>query len=1642
MANPLSRRVRRRIGAPAQVRAAVLALAGVLGACTRFADPVAGKVITCITTADCPGGRVCSPVNRCVEPATLGTPPDLVGGVVEVSPSRGRAGTSFTVTLEATKDLAAPPRVILGLDPLAELSCTLLAGRRYACPYAATGAENGGHGGSVSIDVRLTDTAGNETARPGAGTLVLDFAPPALAARSAEPADVPRGGVIQVFFTVDEDLGATPRLLASRPLQPEGSVLSATNQPGTRNWLFTHYVADQDGSGPVTFAVDLVDAVGNTTTDVEVGSVNVDVIPPVISPLRVSPPRISRTGTLTVTFDTDEPPFPGSVVAKVGGRPMSCQSTGPLPTYTCTRPMVGDEIPPGSEAAQSIVVDAVDVAGNRSTVSASTVFDFRPPGVSRATVAYTPAATNPLPQVGRATAGTIVTVTALADEELDTSVPMTLLAGLGPDTFALARVAASSTATSTVFEGPVPAVPDGDYVATLTWTDLAGNTNATSAGVPVIQVKTSTPTLSIDQSQVTYVRSPWGNAADEALGAFTIPAGPYFALAPVDPLSALPSLPPWTFTTPGGAPTAIRVWSDAARSALLGTVFGNPDGTWPRARLQNVDVPAIWITAVDDAGNESAPQRIENVEWVSTPAPGAVGTNPHVVRKTAAATSTRAQASSLDVAAADVQGADGVTALALSGAEWIDRTAGVAPPARYWTGAAYDAARGKTVVFGGTNDQNDGQYLGDTFEYDGRAWRALSVDGPSPRARYGPVMAYDGARNRVVLFGGATGGGEVDDTWEWDGSGWRDVTTATPGPAPRQLHAGAYDSRRELTVVFGGYSTAAAGPLADTWQWDGTSWASVTPVGPAPAARWRHAVAYDASRDRLVLFGGVDASGALLGDVWEWDGWRWSQRFPAGSAPSARRGHALAYDAVRKVVVLFGGFDGTNDLQDTWVWNGTTWSSVTPAGQSPAARRNHSLVWDDLRARVVLLGGGPGTGALFQDAWEWDGTSWQGAAPYPVNPGARYGHAVAYDSGRSRVVAFGGGSSVGYPPTTYWQDTWEWDGVSWRNVTPATPSPSARFLHAMAYDPNRKRVVLFGGGTIVNGTATYLQDTWEWDGATWTAMPAVGAPPSARYGHAMTYDVTNKVILLFGGYSDATRYLSDTWTWDGTTWRNVTPSSGSPPRRYGHTLVRDAARARAVVFGGYNDLTGYLHDTWEWDEINRWWTPRYPGVIPPARYDHAALYDSDRGRTLVFGGYNPTGLGLDDVWEWDGTGWTSVTPPGAGPSGRSWLGAAYDPEHHRAVMVGGYDVGRAPLPDTWELDASPQHQPAFQSDVSFQAASISAASVTGLRVRAFGGGTSAEAGLPVSGVTLHGWARKGPGNEPGTWVPLAVNATPAGGASLVAWTSSTPGEARRFVTERDSHVAFQVRPTGTASAAAVAGAAVSLDYAEVRVRYTPFRRACPVPHGTGTQSWNGSAWDACVLAGCDAGFVVAGGACVLPATSCGDLVETGISADWSSYASDAATTVLSVLSAPDVVRGQSALRAVTLAGYDFALVLTAPEGTTVDASGAELLRFAIRGYNTTPYKWQISSPVVVLQDVLGNRRQYAPASNLLNWDGVRWVGIEVPLAGGPSWSVSGQTVDLSALQRIEVHTDTWDFGFTLDLDAMSFDQIGAACPIQ
>lgn len=164
---------------------------------------------------------------------------------------------------------------------------------------------------------------------------------------------------------------------------------------------------------------------------------------------------------------------------------------------------------------------------------------------------------------------------------------------------------------------------------------------------------------------------------------------------------------------------------------------------------------------------------------------------------------------------------------------------------------------------------------------------------------------------------------------------------------------------------------------------------------------------------------------------------------------------------------------------DTWEWDGKRWTQVATMG--PSSRGRSAMVYDEKRREMVLFGGGGSE--ILGDTWLWNGKEWREASV--AGPPGRYAQAMAYDAHRGVVVLYGGSSA--YRPARYLTDMWEWDGEKWSEIKMPAVNPGIRYSPGMAYDRNRRRIVLYGGIQQEDGGEPhYVFDTWEWDGRRWT----------------------------------------------------------------------------------------------------------------------------------------------------------------------------------------------------------------------------------------------------------------------------------------------------------------------------------------------------------------------------------------------------------------------------------------------------------------------------------------------------------------------------------------------------------------------------
>jgi hypothetical protein len=481
---------------------------------------------------------------------------------------------------------------------------------------------------------------------------------------------------------------------------------------------------------------------------------------------------------------------------------------------------------------------------------------------------------------------------------------------------------------------------------------------------------------------------------------------------------------------------------------------------------------------------------------------------------------------------------------------------------------AFDSGRNVTVGCRGNG----------TFEWDGISWD--QVAGPEQLGTncYEAAMAYDSDRGVSVLASREGG------LWEWDGNTWVERYPAQSPTWIDYMPAMAYDSGRGVTVLYDGF---------DIWEWDGSDWTQHTAAGPPQF--FSDTMTYDEARGEILLFTSTSGAGASPGhrELWAWDGAVWSFRSDTGPFP--RFGAVMVFDTNRQTAILHGGLRAT----DTWQWDGSEWTILRASGMGDPL----VSVYDNSRHAVVTYGENA--------TWDWTGMRWlprdYGGGPIMNgNPG------MVYDSDRGVSVLFGGSYHSYGEDTEYFDDTWEWDGDAWTLRASSGPEITD---HSMAYDSGRGVTVLYG-----------TQETWEWEGQNWV-LRAQGPQnaPTGWWHTEMAYDSVRGVSVLYGGSWTSGGWdltSEETWEWDGQTW---TLRSTVPPENFssGGYMTYDSRRNRVMFMG----VTGnYELGLWEWDGTS--WLRRAAANLHDVESfeDLATLsYDEARG-VFVF-------LSAAQTWE-------------------------------------------------------------------------------------------------------------------------------------------------------------------------------------------------------------------------------------------------------------------------------------------------------------------------------------------------------------------------------------------------------------------------
>jgi hypothetical protein len=635
------------------------------------------------------------------------------------------------------------------------------------------------------------------------------------------------------------------------------------------------------------------------------------------------------------------------------------------------------------------------------------------------------------------------------------------------------------------------------------------------------------------------------------------------------------------------------------------------------------------------------------------------------------------------------------------------------------------------------------------------AWKRVGLSN-SPDGRYLQAAAFDEARKVVVMFGGIitepSDGHFVisQETWEWSPTTgkWMNRSLSGTKPAARSGAALVYDSNRAKFVLFGGRGytgtdvrTRSGFNLDDTWEWDPVTgvWTDISPA-THPSARSQHAMVFEKSTGKILLFGGgrshpatFDGTGvsASLGDTWEFDptAKTWTRLTPA-LAPSVRNDSTLVWDSARNKAVLFGGIQIEADTgpgvlkQDTWEWDpaARTWTERIGTERKPSARYGHAASFDVVRKKMVLIGGcdvtvGSVRSQPKSDVWEWEPATgvWTErlSEPEAGGPKARMYASLVSDEARGRVIMIAG-AIASYTPTSDGRaltaadfvepmmryaplpsrEIWEVDvaSVAFTDRTPERDVPSSRFSPAIAFNPVTGKTCVLGGSSAQNSKT--IGEYWEWDGTNWSQPK--GTPP-VRSSAVMAFDPARNSMIVYGGISDDLGVgFDETWEYSSAgEWVKLSPRN-TPGRLVGAAMVTDTVRKKILLYGGtlYPAVRGQepvtaKNDVWEWDGSSMAWTKRIalnPENAPHPKRGPSAAYDEGRQRLFVYEG-TEFGASGGSFFEWDpiSGAWSSRgTGDSFGTVGFNRV--VYDSLRRREVVL--TSVSSTEGPDrTWELDS-------------------------------------------------------------------------------------------------------------------------------------------------------------------------------------------------------------------------------------------------------------------------------------------------------------------------------------------------------------------
>lgn len=301
---------------------------------------------------------------------------------------------------------------------------------------------------------------------------------------------------------------------------------------------------------------------------------------------------------------------------------------------------------------------------------------------------------------------------------------------------------------------------------------------------------------------------------------------------------------------------------------------------------------------------------------------------------------------------------------------------------------------------------------------------------------------------------------------------------------------------------------------------------------------------------------------------------------------------------------------------------------------TPLRCANSAMTFGDGYTWLMDTGNYPSYSSYLNETWKYNATTntWTNTAATLIDangplPG-RSQQVMVYDGYHVMLYGGQGGSST----AGVFEDTWTFNGTSWTKGTPTNP-PFGRYGAKAAFQAGVGTVMFGGFGGAGNGV--YLLETWIWDGSgsTWTIQNiGNGLSPKARIQHVMAASTTQ--VLLFGGVISSGEFQNDTWAFSGGAWTQLHPAT-SPSVRGNAVMSYDSANSIYVLFGGMNEYN-YLPETWTFNGTT--WTQQSPTVSPPGLIGAQMCFDTNSNTTILYGGISATtNYPSNQTWSFNGS---------------------------------------------------------------------------------------------------------------------------------------------------------------------------------------------------------------------------------------------------------------------------------------------------------------------------------------------------------------------------------------------------------------------